>query len=84
MKRILTVMTMLLISVSIFAGKIVKKDIKELPTQYQNFITTSFGTLTIQKIEIEKNLLGIKDYEVTFTNGYEIKLDKKGKGKKED
>lgn len=84
MKRTLTVLTMLLISVTIFASKIVTKDIKQLPTQSQNFITTYFVNLNVQKIEIEKNLLGIKDYEVTFTNGYEIEFDKKGEWTKVD
>ena len=78
MKRKAAFLTLLLFSVMAFAGKIVTKDVKMLPEKSQEFITTYFPKLVIQKIEIEDDLFESKTYEVDFTNGYEVSFDSKG------
>ena len=78
MKRKATFLTLLLFSVTVFAGKIVTKDVNMLPDKAQEFITTYFPKLVIQKIEIEDELFESKTYEVDFTNGYEVSFDSKG------
>ena len=84
MKKTITLFTLLLCTVVVFAGKIVTKDVKQLPESAQTFITTHFKDLQIQKIEIEDELFESKTYEVDFTNGYEVKFNKKGEWYKVD
>ncbi|EGJ72144.1 hypothetical protein Bcop_1968 [Bacteroides coprosuis DSM 18011] len=85
MKKTVTLFAFLLYTtVVVFAGKIFTKDVIHLPQTAQTFISTYFGDLKIQKIEIEDEIFESKTFEVDFTNGYEVKFDKNGEWYKVD
>lgn len=78
MRKTLTLLTLLICSVSVFADKVTSTDVKTLPENAQQFITTYFKDLKIKKIEVDDAFLEAKVYEVEFTNGYEVEFDSKG------
>lgn len=55
------------------------KDIKELPVESREFLSTYFSHTKVSHIKIETNRFRNKSYEVLLTNGTEIEFDKSGK-----
>ncbi len=80
MKRIgLVVLSMFMSITAILADNdTYTKDVNQLPVASREFISTYFSETAISHIIIEKNLLGIKGYEVILTNGIDIEFDKSG------
>ena len=78
MRKTLTLLTLLICSVSVFADKVTSTDVKTLPENAQQFIATYFKDIKIKKIEVDDAFLEAKVYEVEFVNGYEVEFDSKG------
>ena len=78
MRKTLTLLTLLICSVSVFAVKVNPVDVNVLPETAQKFIKTHFPKLVIKSIDIEDSLLGGKKYDVEFTNGFDVEFDNKG------
>lgn len=78
MRKITAILTLLLCSVMVFAGKVLPNDITQLPDNAQKFIQMHFQKLVIQKIELDEEILDAKIFEVKFTNGHQVGFDSKG------
>lgn len=61
--------------------KIYTTDIKELPVNSRQFISAHFSQVKIAHISIEKNWLGVKEYDVILTDGTEVEFFKTGEWK---
>lgn len=56
----------------------ITRDVSELPVESRRFISAYFAQVDISHIKIEKNLLGIKNYDVILTDGTNIEFDRSG------
>jgi Protein of unknown function (DUF2874). len=63
------------------AADVYTTDSGVLPEKANAFLKKHFKEKTIAHISIEKNLLGIKDYEVILMDGSEIEFDRAGEWK---
>lgn len=59
----------------------ITNDANELPQASRNFLNQHFTTAAISHIKIEKNLLGVKGYEVILTDGSHVEFNRKGEWK---
>jgi len=56
----------------------ITRDVSELPVESRQFISSHFAQADISHIKIEKNLLGIKNYDVILTDGTNIEFNRSG------
>lgn len=66
---------------SSFALDIVTQDVGAIPAEASAYIKENFASAKIMSIKIEKELLGIKEYEVLLTDGTEIEFNPSGEWK---
>ncbi|MDH6305086.1 hypothetical protein M2459_002183 [Parabacteroides sp. PF5-5] len=81
MKKIGLFLVCLLIITTIQAGnrgKTITNDTSVLPAASRDFIAKHFSGIRISHISIEKNMMGIKGYDVILTNGVDVEFDKAG------
>lgn len=80
MKRIILLCSLLLTSTMLFMakGEDVMISVDKLPVNSRDFLQTHFGAMEISYIEVEKELLWIKGYEVILIDGSEICFSRKG------
>ncbi len=62
----------------------VTTNINELPAESRRFIEQWFGDTAVSYIKIDRNLLGLKGYEVMLKNGVEIEFNASGDWKEID
>lgn len=86
MKKLITLLTLMMISISAWAFPFDKYTIdrKELPEEAQTFLTTHFEKAKVSMIKIDKKLLRKPDYEVKLVNGTKIEFNSRGKWKEMD
>lgn len=86
MKKLgLLLISLLLSSTAIFAdNETITRDTSVLPAASRNFLSSNFKQIDIAHIKVEKNLLGVKDYDVILTNGVSVEFDKSGEWKEID
>lgn len=86
MKKISLFIMSLLLSVVVTKAdsKTITQDTSQLPSICREFVSTHFSGINIAHIAIEKNLLGIKGYDVILTNGVDIEFNKSGEWKEVD
>lgn len=86
MKKISLLIISLLLSIGIIKAdsETITQDVSQLPKVSREFVSTHFGEISIAHIVIEKNLLGIKGYDVILTNGIDIEFNKSGEWKEVD
>lgn len=53
-------------------------DVKALPENSRQFLTTHFNEVKVAHISIEKNWYGVKEYDVILTDGTEVEFSKSG------
>lgn len=80
----LFMMSLLLVSTIKADNETITQDASQLPGVSREFITTHFKGVNIAHIIIEKNLLGIKGYDVILTNGIDIEFNKSGEWEEVD
>lgn len=56
-------------------------DVNKLPEVSRQFLSTHFPDIKVAHISIEKNLFGVKDYDVILTDGTEVEFFKTGEWK---
>jgi len=56
----------------------ITRDVSELPAESRQFISSYFAQADISHIKIEKNLLGVKNYDVILTDGTNIEFNRSG------
>lgn len=59
----------------------ITKDANELPQLSRDFLARHFNAVSVAHIKIEKNLLGVKDYEVILTDGSHVEFTRDGEWK---
>lgn len=59
----------------------ITKDANELPQLSWDFLARHFNAVSVAHIKIEKNLLGVKDYEVILTDGSHVEFTRDGEWK---
>ncbi|MDH6358578.1 PepSY-like domain-containing protein [Parabacteroides sp. PF5-9] len=81
MKKISSLVIILFLSVfsAIADNDRITQDVSELPIESREFISTHFTQTEISHIKIEKNLIGIKNYDVILTDGTNIEFNRSGK-----
>lgn len=85
MKKILTILTALLIGISLASAKDrVTSNVNELPTAARNTLKTHFKNIAVNHIKIDEGLFGVDDYDVVLENGTEIEFNSDGKLKDVD
>lgn len=66
------------------AGKVITKDVGQLPEISRRFIREHLDNKQVSHIKIKKGWVGIKKYEVILTDGIEVEFDDKGEWKEID
>lgn len=61
--------------------KVFTTDVNKLPENSRLFLSTHFNDMKISHISMEKNWLGVKDYDVILTDGTEVEFHKNGEWK---
>lgn len=64
--------------------KIITKDMQQLPSVSRLFIEKYLKNAAVSHIKIEKGWFGVKEYEVIFTDGTEVKFDGDGEWEEVD
>lgn len=82
-KKILGVLLGLVLSVLVVHAdnKVYTTDVNKLPAASRQFLTSHFKDIKVAHISIEKNWMGVKEYDVILTDGTEIEFDKAGEWK---
>jgi len=86
MKKISLFIMALVLSIATIQAdnETITQDASQLPAISREFVTTHFKGVNIAHIVIEKNLLGIKGYDVILTNGVDVEFNKSGEWKEVD
>lgn len=79
MKKFLTLLTLLCVSaLSMSARDRVYRDAKALPAQAQETLRKAFPKSEVNRVKVDENMFGYRDYEVVLADGVEIEFDKDG------
>ncbi len=62
----------------------VYRDASVLPQQAQLTLKKAFPKASVNRVKVDQDLLGVKDYEVVLNNGTEIEFSKTGEWKEVD
>lgn len=84
MKRIISLCILLLLtgSIAIMAkGQDTMISVDKLPANSRSFLNTYFSEMEISYVEVEKDLMWVKGYEVILIDGTEINFTRKGEWK---
>ena len=82
-KKILMLIMLVIATISVQARDYTTTKVSELPQKAQTYLKTHFKA-KVNHINIDKNILGNKDYEVILSNGSEIDFDNDGNMKEVD
>ncbi len=69
------VVSMMAISMSVYADRDVKVEVKDLPTRAQEFLTVYFGSMPAQTVVTDKERT---EYQVQYPMGLDVEFDKNG------
>lgn len=80
MKKVFLMMVgcIMMLQTAFADNDVVTTDTNHLPVATRDFIRKHFKELSVSHIKIEKNLLGIKSYDVILTSGCDLEFDKQG------
>lgn len=83
MRKSLGIMLGMILSIFVInaGNKIYTTDVNMLPENSRQFLSNHFGDIKIAHISIEKNWMGIKEYDIILTDGTEVEFDKAGEWK---
>ncbi len=85
MKKLLALISVVLLSVATMSARDkVYRDASVLPAQAQQTLKKNFPKASVNRVVVDQNLFGTKDYEVVLSNGAEIEFNKDGEWKEVD